>query len=225
LMGAGRGIRIDHVMGLFRLWCVPLGARDPSAGAYVRYPASELLDILALESTRAGCGVIGEDLGTVEAGVRPELRRRRVLSYRLAWFEPEPPRRFPVGAVAALSTHDLPTAAGLWTGDDLTEMAAGGRAVNRLAELRVRRRLQRLAGVAEGDPAALVVERAYAALGTAPSRLLVATLDDASLAVRRPNLPGVLDRPNWAIPLPRTLETLRGDVLPRRIASALGRER
>ncbi|MEA2637660.1 MAG: 4-alpha-glucanotransferase, partial [Chloroflexota bacterium] len=77
LMSAGRGIRIDHVMGLFRLWWVPLSARDPSGGAYVRYPASELLDVLAIESTRAGCGVIGEDLGTVETGVRPALRRRR----------------------------------------------------------------------------------------------------------------------------------------------------
>jgi 4-alpha-glucanotransferase len=225
LMRAGAGIRIDHVMGLFRLWWVPLSAQDPSAGAYVRYPAHELLDILAIESTRAGCGVIGEDLGTVEAGVRPALRRRRVLSYRLAWFEAQPPRRFPVAAVAALSTHDLPTAAGLWTGADLVEMAAGGRAVNRDAELRVRRRLQRLAGVADDDPPALVVERAYAALGTAPSRLLVATLDDASLAVRRPNLPGVVDRPNWSIPLPRTLEQLRRDALPRRIAAALRRGR
>lgn len=223
LMSAGRGIRIDHVMGLFRLWWVPLSARDPSGGAYVRYPASELLEILAIESMRAGCGVIGEDLGTVETGVRPELRRRRVLSYRLAWFEHEPPRRFPVGAVAALSTHDLPTAAGLWTGADLVEMQSGGRRVNSDAELRVRRRLQLLAGASDGDAAALVVERAYAALGTAPSRLRVATLDDASLAVRRPNLPGVLDRPNWCIPLPRTLEQLRRDALPRRIAAALRR--
>ena len=85
--------------------------------------------------------------------------------------------------------------------------------------------MQRLAGVSDSDPAALVVERAYAALGTAPSRLLVATLDDASLAVRRPNLPGVFERPNWSIPLPRTLEQLRRDGLPRRIASVLRRDR
>ncbi len=221
MMGAGDGIRIDHVMGMFRLWWVPLTARDPSAGAYVRYPAGELLDILAIESERAGCGVIGEDLGTVEDGVRPELRRRGVLSYRLAWFEAEPPKRFPVQALAALSTHDLPTAAGLWTGADLAEMEAGGRPVNRELELGVRRRLQRLARVEGTAPAALVVERAYAALAGAPSRLVVATLEDASLAVRRPNLPGAIDRPNWSIPLPRTLEQLRGDRLPRRIAAAL----
>ena len=221
MMAAGRGIRIDHVMGMFRLWWVPLAARDPSAGAYVRYPAGELLDILAIESERSGCGVVGEDLGTVEDGVRPELRRRGVLSYRLAWFEAEQPKRFPVQALAALSTHDLPTAAGLWTGADLSEMAAGGRSVNREAELGVRRRLQRLAGVDTMAPATLVVERAYAALAAAPSRLVVATLEDASLALRRPNLPGVVDRPNWSIPMPRTLEQLRRDRLPRRIAEAL----
>jgi 4-alpha-glucanotransferase len=223
IMRAGRGIRIDHVMGMFRLWWVPLSARDPSGGAFVRYPANELLDILALESVRAGCGVIGEDLGTVEDGVRPELRRRRVLSYRLAWFEAEAPQRYPKGALAALSTHDLPTAAGVWTGADLREMESGGRQVNRNAELGVRRKLQKLTGAADGDSTAVVVERAYAALATAPSRLVVATLDDATLAERRPNLPGVLDRPNWSIPLPRTLEQLRRDELPRRIASVLRR--
>jgi 4-alpha-glucanotransferase len=223
MMRAGRGIRIDHVMGLFRLWWVPLRATDPSKGAYVRYPAHELLDILAIESERAGCAVIGEDLGTVEDGVRPELRHRRVLSYRLAWFEAEKPSRFPVGALAALSTHDLPTAAGVWTGADLREMESGGRAVNREAELGLQRRLRRLTGSAEGASAPLVVERAYQALGTAPSRLIVATLDDAALAERRPNLPGSVDRPNWSIPLPRTLEQLREDPLPRRIAAALTR--
>lgn len=221
MMGAGIGVRIDHVMGLFRLWWVPLGARDPSAGAYVRYPAAELLDILALESVRAGCGVVGEDLGTVESGVRSELRRRQLLSYRLAWFESRPPERFPTQALAALTTHDLPTAAGVWTGADLAELEATGRPFNRRAELGVRRKLGRLAGVSDGDPAPLVVERAYAALARAPSRLVVATLDDASLAERRPNMPGDAARTNWSIPLPRTLEQLRRDQLPRRIATVL----
>jgi 4-alpha-glucanotransferase len=221
MMGAGIGVRIDHVMGLFRLWWVPLGASDPSAGAYVRYPAAELLDILALESVRAGCGVVGEDLGTVESGVRSELRRRQLLSYRLAWFESRPPERFPTQALAALTTHDLPTAAGVWTGADLAELEATGRPFNRRAELGVRRKLRRLAGVSDGDPAPLVVERAYAALARAPSRLVVATLDDASLAERRPNMPGDVARTNWSIPLPRTLEQLRRDQLPRRIATVL----
>jgi 4-alpha-glucanotransferase len=225
MMGAGIGLRIDHVMGLFRLWWVPLGAGDPAAGAYIRYPASELLDILALESVRAGCGVVGEDLGTVETGVRPELRRRGLLSYRLAWFESKPPERYPAQALAALTTHDLPTAAGVWTGADLAEMESTGRPVNRRAELGLRRRLRRLAGVGDEAPASLVIERAYAALARAPSRLVVATLDDAARAERRPNLPGETHRPNWSIPLPRTLEQLRRDELPRRIAAVLNRRR
>ena len=223
MMGAGIGVRVDHVMGLFRLWWVPLGAVDPSAGAYVLYPATELLDILALESFRSGCGVVGEDLGTVESGVRAELHRRGLLSYRLAWFESRPPERYPTQALAALTTHDLPTAAGVWTGADLVEMEATGRPFNRRAELGVRRRLRRLAGAGDSDPTSLVVERAYAALARAPSRLIVATLDDACLAERRPNMPGDTVRPNWSIPLPRTLEQLRRDELPRRIAAVLNK--
>jgi 4-alpha-glucanotransferase len=225
MMEAGIGVRIDHVMGLFRLWWVPLDARDPSAGAYVRYPAHELLDILALESLRSGCGVVGEDLGTVETGVRAELHRRGLLSYRLAWFEGRPPERYPAQALAALTTHDLPTAAGVWTGADLAEMESTGRPVNRSAELGIRRKLRRLAGVSDDAAPSLVIERAYAALGRAPSRLVVATLDDASLAERRPNMPGDVARANWSIPLPRTLEQLRRDELPKRIASALNARR
>jgi 4-alpha-glucanotransferase len=225
MMAAGIAVRIDHVMGLFRLWWVPLSAHDPSEGAYVRYPAHELLDILALESARAGCGVVGEDLGTVENGVRAELHRRGLLSYRLAWFEAKPPDRYPAQALAALTTHDLPTAAGVWTGADLAEMVSTGRTVNRIAERGVRRRLKRLAGVGDDAAPAQVIERAYAALGRAPSRLVVATLDDASQAERRPNMPGDVDRANWSIPLPRTLEQLRRDELPKRIAAALNARR
>jgi 4-alpha-glucanotransferase len=221
MMAAGIAVRIDHVMGMFRLWWVPLLAGDPSQGAYVRYPAHELLDILALESIRAGCGVVGEDLGTVENGVRSELHRRGLLSYRLAWFEARPPERYPAQALAALTTHDLPTAAGVWTRADLSELESRGRPVNRTAEIGVRRRLRRLADVSDDAAPSQVIERAYAALGRAPSRLVVATLDDASLAERRPNMPGDVDRANWSIPLPRTLEQLRRDELPKRIAAAL----
>jgi 4-alpha-glucanotransferase len=220
MRGAG-GVRIDHVMGLFRLWWIPRGARDAAEGAYVRYPAADLLDIVALESHRARAFVVGEDLGTVEAGVRPELRRRGVLSYRLAWFEATPPQRYPAQALAALATHDLPTLAGVWTRADVLEMEQSGRSVNRGAEELVRQRLQRLTGAADDAPVSDVVVRAYRALAGAPSRLVAATLDDATAALRRPNLPGALGRPNWSIPLPRTLEQLRRDQLPRRIAAAL----
>ncbi|MFP5375742.1 MAG: 4-alpha-glucanotransferase, partial [Acidimicrobiia bacterium] len=115
------GVRIDHVMGLFRLFWVPTAAASPAEGTYVTYPWRDLLGILALESHRAGAWVVGEDLGTVEPFVRDELGRRRVLSYRLVWFEPEPPKTYPAQALAAVTTHDLPTVAGLWTGSDLEE--------------------------------------------------------------------------------------------------------
>ena len=90
----GGGLRIDHVMGLFRLFWVPPGA-DASEGTYVRYPAADLLDIVALESHRAKAFVVGEDLGTIEDGVREELTRRRFLSYKVLWFEPGDPSDYP----------------------------------------------------------------------------------------------------------------------------------
>ncbi|MBV8301661.1 MAG: 4-alpha-glucanotransferase [Candidatus Dormibacteraeota bacterium] len=223
-MRPGGGLRIDHVMGLFRLWWIPpgMGARD---GVYVRYPARDLLGILALESVRARCLVVGEDLGTVESGVREELARRRVLSYRVAWFEDEPPRRYPALAMAAMNTHDLATAAGVWTGSDLREQRRWKRPVSAEAEAGLAARLDRLSGVPRSASAAAAVAAAYRSLSEAPSRLLTATLDDAALSERRPNLPGAAQRPNWSIPLPRTLEQLRRDALPRAIGRSLSRQR
>lgn len=224
LMRAGHGVRIDHVMGLFRLWWVPREG-GPGDGVYVRFPARQLLDIVALESLRAGAFVVGEDLGTVERGVRAELHRRAVLSYRVAWFESRSPRGYPPQAVAAMTTHDLPTVAGVWTGADVREMQELGVTVNLPAEARLRRRLQRLAGVSDGASVSDVIARAYAAMSETPSIVRLATLDDATAAERRPNIPGTTHRPNWSIPLPRTLEQLRRDRLPRRIAAELSRAR
>ena len=118
-------LRIDHVMGLFRLFWIPHGM-GPQHGTFVRYKAEELLAIVALESHRAGAFVVGEDLGTVEMGVREQLAERNVLSYRLLWFETTPPRDYPPLAMVAVTTHDLPTIAGLWSGEDLTAQEAIG---------------------------------------------------------------------------------------------------
>jgi 4-alpha-glucanotransferase len=156
-------LRIDHVMGLFRLFWIHEGG-TPSDGTYVRFPDNELLDIVALESQRAGAVIVGEDLGTVEDVVREQLTARGVLSYRLAWFEDEPPTAFPAQALAAVTTHDLPTIAGVWSGAD--EQASGG----------LRDRLTSLTGLSPDADLDAVVLAAYERLAAAPSMVVTATI-------------------------------------------------
>ena len=217
------GLRIDHVLGLFRQWWVPLGA-EPADGAYVRYPTDELLEIVALESARAGALIVGEDLGTVAPGVRRELRRRRILSYRLAIFERVPPARYPRGSLAAVTTHDLPTLAGLWARTDLDAQRRAGIEPDAAGLDRLRDRVRRVAGVASEANVDEVVLRLHAALAASPSLLVSATLEDALRVEQRPNLPGTLDEhPNWSIPLPLPLEHLLTDPDVNRFAQALRR--
>jgi 4-alpha-glucanotransferase len=203
------GLRIDHVLGLFRLWCIPSGA-DPKRGAYVRQPTDELLEIVALESERAGAVVIGEDLGTVPAGVRSELRRRRLLSTRLALFERRPPSTWPGQSFAAVSTHDLPTIAGLWTGDDLRDQAAAGVTPGLREAEGLRRRLLRAAALGARATAEDVVLALHRRLAASPAMLVAATLEDALGVAERPNLPGTVrrQRDNWSLALPVPIEEL-----------------
>jgi 4-alpha-glucanotransferase len=217
------GLRMDHVMGLFRLFWIPQGA-EPADGAYVRDRADELLAIVALESQRAKAFVIGEDLGTVEEGVRQKLAENAVLSYRLMWFEEEPPSEFPVGALAAVSTHDLPTIAGLWTGSDLAVQKKLGLKPNEEGENQWREKLKKnlkswqKAGIPE------VIEQAYKSLATAPSRILTASLDDALAVEERPNMPATTNDqwPNWSLALPVDAEAIRSHKLVRKVAETLG---
>jgi 4-alpha-glucanotransferase len=220
IAGAG-GLRIDHVMGLFRLFWIPPagGAAD---GAYVRYPADELLDLVCLESVRAGAVVVGEDLGTVEEGVRATMAERRLLSYKLLWFEPGHPTSWPVPAMAAVTTHDLPTVAGLWNGDDLREQQRLGRDRGGEEERAIRDRLIREAGVPDGAGDDDAVLGAHRLLGTAPCTVLCATLEDAVAESRRPNVPGTtIERPNWSIPLPVTVEGLSAHPLALAVAEVM----
>lgn len=220
-MAAGGALRIDHVMGLFRQFWIP-DSEPPTRGAYVRYPHRELLDIVALESRRAGAIVVGEDLGTVEPGVREELAARYVLSYRLLWFEEEPPEEWPELSMASITTHDLPTVAGLWTGADLAEQQHYDLSPNEGSTQAVRRRAAELGGLPFDAPVDEVVEKLYRRLGAAASRLVCATLEDAARAVRRPNIPGAATRPNWRIPLPVVLEELIEDPMTETLAAVLG---
>jgi 4-alpha-glucanotransferase len=223
-MAHAGGLRLDHVMGLFRLYWIPGGA-SPSEGTYVRYPAGDLLGVLALESRRAGALVVGEDLGTVGAGVRRRLAAERVLSYRLVWFERERggrrrAARYPKLALAAVTTHDLPTAAGWLSGDDLRELAAIGVVPADQLPARtgaLQREREELCGLLEAEGVLAPGERRtgevvlalYAFLARAPSMLVAATLEDGVLARERPNVPGtVAERPNWRIPLPVLLDEL-----------------
>jgi 4-alpha-glucanotransferase len=219
----GGGLRIDHVLGLFRQWWVPDGA-DPADGAYVRQATDELLAVLAIESQRAGAIVIGEDLGTVAAGVRRRLASANVLSTRLGFFERRPPTRWPRRSLAAMTTHDLPTVAGAWSGQDLADQAVAGMAPNARGLARLRSRLSALAGVTGDAALPEVVVRAHAALGAAPSVLALATLEDAVLEPHRPNLPGTdrAQRDNWSRALPLSLERLERDPFVNRLARAIG---
>lgn len=207
IAGAG-GLRIDHVMGLFRLWWVPREG-SPTEGAYVRYPSDDLLDIVALESHRAAAVVVGEDLGTVEPGVREELAERNILSYRLLWFEEEEPAEWPIQSLAAVTTHDLPTVAGLWTGSDAADQQAStGMSEADVASGRqdLLARLNRSGTLSPSATPAEAVQAAYTSLAEAPSVLVSLSLEDAVHEERRPNVPGTVERENWMIPLRMPLE-------------------
>jgi 4-alpha-glucanotransferase len=218
------GLRIDHVMGLFRLWWVPKG-RTPKDGAYVRYPADELLAILAVESQRAGAVVVGEDLGTVETGVRDTLADQNVLSYRLLWFEEPPPSEYPEKALAAVTTHDLPTLVGVWTGADLEAQRHVGVKPDHAGSEQFRRKLLETSGLEADADVTEAIIRTFERLAEAPSMIVLAELEATCLAAERPNMPSACGTyPNWSLALPVTLEELESAELPRRLAQILSRQ-
>ena len=220
----GGGLRIDHVMGLFRLFWIPNGMKA-SQGAYVRYNADEMLAIVALESERAKAYVVGEDLGTVEQGARDKLAEHKVLSYRLLWFEKEPPETYPEQALSAVTTHDLPTIAGQWTGSDLKKQRDLGLKPNEESTAEINDRLKKMTGLEDGTPVEEVIVQAYGLLARAPSRILTASLEDAAAVEERPNMPSTMadQNPNWSIALPMSIEELMQTPLPRKIANKLKR--
>ncbi|MFF8602537.1 4-alpha-glucanotransferase [Streptomyces sp. NPDC015232] len=230
-------LRIDHVMGLFRLWWVPEG-REPTEGTYVRYDAEAMLAVLVLEAHRAGASVIGEDLGTVEPGVREALARRGVLGTSVLWFErdwagggrPLAPEEWRADCVATATTHDLPSTAARLSGAHVTlrhrlGLLAGDGGEADLARERARDAaettewlglLQRLGLLPEGPGDEAAEVRAFHRfLAATPARLVGVWLPDA-VGDRRPqNLPGTWDQyPNWRLPVagpdgqPMSLEEL-----------------
>ncbi|MFF0778755.1 4-alpha-glucanotransferase [Streptomyces sp. NPDC003720] len=230
-------LRIDHVMGLFRLWWVPQG-RPPTEGTYVRHDAEAMLALLALEAFRAGAVVIGEDLGTVEPGVRERLQRRGVLGTSVLWFErdwegdgrPLPPERWRADCLATATTHDLPPTAARLTGDHVGLRDRLGLLTRSVAEesaeaaadtaewLALLGSLGLLDSPAAGPPGSdeeAEIQGVHRFLLRTPARLVGVWLPDG-VGDRRPqNLPGTWDEyPNWRLPVadsdgrPVTLEEL-----------------
>lgn len=220
-MVADGGLRVDHVMGLSRLFWIPPGG-SPADGTYVRFAGREMLDVLAMESARAGAVVVGEDLGTVEDAFRRELHETRVLSTRLVWFEDAPPEQLPTEALAMVTTHDLPTVAGVVSGTDAAELAELGRPVPDDAASSLQRRLASLVPDAAQRPVSEVAAEVHGRLGRSPARLVLATLEDLCGVEHRPNVPGTSDeRPNWSTALPLMIEDLVQDATAARSTAAL----
>lgn len=209
-------VRIDHVIGLFRLWWVPRG-HPATEGAYVRYDHEALVGILALEAHRAGAVVIGEDLGTVEPWVRDYLAERGVLGTSVLWFEqdhagsPTPPERYRRLALASVTTHDLPPTAGYLANEHVALRARLGlltrpvAAVAAEADAERARMLDALRdrGLVGAEPSEReVVEALHRWVLATPAVLVGVSLADAVGERRAQNQPGT-DReyPNWKVPL------------------------
>jgi 4-alpha-glucanotransferase len=244
---SGGAIRLDHVMAFFRLFWIPRG-RPASEGTYVQYPFEDLLAIVALESTRYKTLVIGEDLGTVPDWVREQLARARVLSYRVFYFERgsdgsiKPPGDYPVQSLAVVTTHDLPTLTGFWSGEDLQVRSALGNfpdeATHRQAwedrtrdKARILSALKResllpngvtddLATAPEMTPELCQAIHLY--LARTPSYIVLANLEDGLGELSQTNLPGTIDsHPNWTRKYAVRVDEMLCDERLRQLGAAL----
>ncbi|WP_343602205.1 4-alpha-glucanotransferase [Mycobacterium sp.] len=242
------GVRIDHVIGLFRLWWIPAGS-PPTHGTYVRYDHEAMVGVVALEAHRAGAVVVGEDLGTVEEWVRDYLCARGVLGTSILWFEldrdgehgptpvPLPAERWRRDCLSSVTTHDLPPTAGYLAGEHVRLRDSLGLLTRPVEEELSDARAQQAAWLAELRRVGLLGRHAdveqtvlalYRYLGRTPSRLLALALPDAVGDRRTQNQPGTTDEyPNWRIPLagpdgrPILLEQVFDDPRAANLADAL----
>lgn len=211
------GVRIDHIMGLFRLWWVPKGL-GPRHGAYVRYNHEAMVGVVALEAYRAGALVIGEDLGTVEPWVRDHLASRGILGTSIMWFEtgpdgrPKQPQQWREHAMSSVTSHDLPPTSSYLRGDHVELRDRLGLLTESVDEERENARRERETWLAslrqqgvleadEDDPEQVTLAM-HTLLTRTPSKVINATLTDAVGDPRTQNLPGTEDEyPNWRVPL------------------------
>ena len=238
----GGGLRVDHIIGLFRLWWIPVGSA-PLDGTYVHYEPDAMLGVLALEAHRAGAVVVGEDLGNVEPTAQAALRDWGLLGTSILWFEtdgdaPLPPQRWREYCLASVTTHDLPPTAGYLAGDHirlraelglLTRSVEDELAVGDAAQSAWFATLEQLGLLAPGErgtePVVLALHR-Y--LLRTPSVLRGVALTDAVGDRRTQNQPGTTDEyPNWRVPLsgpdgtPMLLEDVYDDPRVTRLLAAM----
>jgi 4-alpha-glucanotransferase len=218
-MRHGGALRIDHVMGLRRLFCIPR-ALPQGGGAYVNYDFDAMLGIVALESVRNRCMIVGEDLGTVPEGFRERTAPARVFSCRVLYFERDwdgrfrSPDEYPLDAVASTGTHDLPTFGGWWRGTGqpardqlLAAFAAAGIEV-------------------DGNALTSLLVAAYRYLARSRSRLELLQLEDGIGSLDQVNVPGTIDEePNWQRKLAVPIEALPTHSIFAAIVHALREER
>jgi 4-alpha-glucanotransferase len=224
-MNAAGGVRVDHAMGLSRLWLVPRGAA-PAEGAYLSYPLDDLLRLIALESHRHRAIVIGEDLGTVQPQFRARMTEVGIAGMDVLWFQRAgkrflPPAEWRGDAVAMTSTHDLPTVAGWWSGADIATRAKLGLAdARRGGKERAQDRkalwgAMRKSGTttrsqptpSRPEPA---VDAAIAFTARSPAPLALIPIEDVLALAEQPNLPGTItEHPNWR----RRLDTPAAELL------------
>jgi len=244
-------LRLDHVMGLMRLYWVPPGMQGDQ-GAYLSYPFSDLLGILALESQRNHCLIVGEDLGTVPDAVRHDLYDYGVLSYRLFYFEREhdgafrAPGNFAAQCLVAASTHDLATLSGFWQGKDIalreqlqlypSEALRAAQSAEREADRwRLLQALEREGLLPEGvaaNPDTVpqltpeLIRAIHQYLARSPAQLFIVQAEDLLGELEQANLPGTVDEhPNWRRKLRVGLEQWDGEACTTAITQAVQVER
>jgi 4-alpha-glucanotransferase len=211
-------LRLDHVMALFRQWWVPRGFKSADGG-YVHYPLEDLLGIVALESHRNECLVVGEDLGVVPDEIRRALPQFGVYHYKVVLFEKQhdefvAPADYVRHALAAVTTHDLPTLAGWWSGHDIdlwarlgfyadkatAERLRAGRELDRQRLLRALRREQLWEGDSDAVPeySAALGRAVHEYLGKSPTALVTVQLEDMIGMLEPVNVPGTSSEyANW----------------------------
>jgi 4-alpha-glucanotransferase len=236
------GLRVDHAAGLWRLWWVPPGM-GAAGGTYVHYDPEAMVGILALEARRAGAVVVGEDLGTVEPVVTERMEQMNMLGSAVLWFtrdDADPGRGYrraadyPRNAMASISTHDLPTAAGFLVGEQVRVRAELGQLADSVEEEQRdadKDRAQLLARLtAEGLIHASstnqdIVVAMHEFLARTPCRFVLASMYDVLGELSQPNLPGTSDQyPNWRMPLAASVDDIIADPQFGRIAEALGKK-